>query len=274
MLIPVIDHKYNDRRTPAVLAIVITNFFIFVLFNFRSDYATDFIWRVGLIPAEISIDSLFSHMFFHANWFHVVGNMFYLWFFGRNVERKLGWHFFLGIYFCSGLLAGISQAAAMGDAHVPMIGASGAVMGILGAYLAMFPKRRIDCVYTLLFQTGSIKVIAGLFIFIYFAVDLLFALTVSSATGTAHWAHVGGMVVGAAVAHVLVKVLRFRGFEEIIQITENKDRELQDFSELDYIPDGDNELGLPPIDPIKLEPLEEMKPPPKAPQRKRRFKRR
>ena len=162
----------------------------------------------------------------------------------------------------------------MGDVYVPMIGASGAVMGILGAYLAMFPKRRINCVYTLIFQTGSIRVPASVFIFIYFALDLLFALTVSSATGTAHWAHVGGLIFGAAVVYLLVKVLHYQGYEEIVYIAEDKESDLQDFSELAYIPDGDNELGLPPIDPIKLGPLEEIKPPPEAPRRKRRFKRR
>ena len=273
MIIPITDQSYNERRVVAVYVFMAANFLVFLIFNFRSDYETDILWDVGLVASDFRGSALFTHMFFHGNWFHIVANMFYLWFFGRNVERRLGPHFLVGIFMLSGLFAGYLQCLAESDLDVPMIGASGAVMGILGAYLTLFPRRKIECAYTLLFQTGMVKVVAGVFIFVYFAIDLLLALAVKSATGTAHWAHVGGLLLGAGGIYLIVKAFKYRGYEEIVPLSEDRDKVLDDFSDLDYIPDGDDELGLPPIVPIKLPPPDETERPPKAPHRKHRFKR-
>jgi membrane associated rhomboid family serine protease len=274
MIIPITDKSYNDRKTVAIYVFMAANLLVFLVFNFRSDYGTEIVWDVGLVASEVRTGSLFTHMFFHANWFHLVANMFYFWFFGRNVERRLGPYFLTGTFILSGLFAGYLQCLVESELEVPMIGASGAVMGILGAYLLLFPRRKIECAYTVIFQTGMVKVIAGIFIFIYFAIDLLLALTVKSATGTAHWAHVGGFALGAGVAYLLVKVFKYTGYEEIVPISEDKNAILKDFSELDYIPDGNGEFDLPPIDPIKLPPRGKIVDPPKAPRRKSRFKRR
>jgi len=272
MIIPIIDTGYNERKTYTVYTIMSINLLIFVLFNFRSDYYSIVLEDVGLVPANPGIGNIISHMFFHGDWFHLVGNMFHLWFFGRNVERKAGLHVFIPLYFVSGLSAAMLQVVTSLGSERPMIGASGAIAGVLGAYLVLFPKRKIVCAYFALVQTGTIKVASGIFIFVYFAIDLLMALFANKASGVAHWAHVGGLAFGAGSAYLLFKVIGYSGTEEIVPIVEDKDTIFEDFSELEYIPDIEGEMNLPPIDEITLPPVEDTEVRKTTPKKKRNFK--
>jgi membrane associated rhomboid family serine protease len=108
----------------------------------------DFIYNFGLVPVEVFSKpyQLFTHMFLHGSWLHIIGNMWFLWVFGDNVEDRLGKFKYLLFYVLSGLGAAVIQSLVSfltGAVHVPMVGASGAISGVLGAYLYLFPHARI-----------------------------------------------------------------------------------------------------------------------------------
>ncbi len=152
------------------------------------------------VPAELT---LVTAMFLHAGWWHLVGNMLYLWVFGDNVEDAMGHLRFLLFYLLSGVAAGLAHILANPGSEVPTIGASGAISGVLGAYLVLHPRARVlVMVFFRLFVYLPAYVVLGSYIVLQF-------VYVATGTGgnTALWAHIGGFVAGA----LLVVPLRRRG---------------------------------------------------------------
>lgn len=145
--------------------------------------------------------SILSSMFLHGGLLHIAGNMLFLWVFGNNVEDRFGRVGFLGFYLAAGLAATLAQSYLSADSLVPLIGASGAVAGVLGAYLVMFPRARVT---TLLFyfvlDLPAVVVLAGWFVMqVFQGVGSIRG----AAGGVAYFAHIGGFVVGVAVAALL-----------------------------------------------------------------------
>lgn len=141
-------------------------------------------------------------LFLHGGWLHLLGNMLYLWVFGDDVEERLGRLRFLAFYLLCGWLAALTQVAAEPASRLPVIGASGAIAGVLGAYLALFPRARV----TLLLPLGLLaQVRAVLFLPLWLALQLLSAWVGGPAAGggVAWWAHVGGFAAGLVLAFVL-----------------------------------------------------------------------
>ena len=171
-----------------------------------------------LVPAELS---LFTSMFLHAGWLHLIGNMLYLWIFGNNVEDALGHVRFVGFYLACGLAAALAQAWQAPDSTIPMVGASGAIGGVLGAYLVLFPRARVLVLLPLGLFTQVIRVPAIVVLGFWFVLQFLggFVAGVEGAGaeegGIAYWAHIGGFAAGA----VLVAPLRRRGIGLLKGIT-------------------------------------------------------
>ncbi|MGH9711501.1 MAG: rhomboid family intramembrane serine protease, partial [Candidatus Acidiferrales bacterium] len=142
---------------------------------------------------------LFTSMFLHAGWLHIIGNMWFLWLFGPNVEDRLGPSPYLGFYLVCGLGAGIAQTLFSLGSTIPGLGASGAIAGVLGAYVIFFPSSRILTLVTLFFWWFFARLPAVLFIGLWFAVQFfsgIGSLGSSQTGGVAWWAHVGGFLLG------------------------------------------------------------------------------
>jgi membrane associated rhomboid family serine protease len=171
--------------------------------------------RWGFIPSQLNILKLILSMFLHGSFFHVFGNMLYLWIVGCNMEDDWGWPRFIGLYLLSGMAAGLIHAAYGSNMTTPCIGASGAVAGVMGAFLIQHFRTKIRFVYFfLLFLRpiwGTFRVWAGVVLPFWFLMEFLYAGS-GVQTGTAHWAHVGGFAFG--VIAVLVTKTMTTGQEE------------------------------------------------------------
>ncbi len=148
------------------------------------------------LPAPV-IKSLFSSMFLHVGFLHVGGNMLYLWIFGNNVEDELGHSKFLIFYLLCGVIAAYSHAFIESESKVPMVGASGAVSGILGAYFLLFPRAKILTLIPIGFFITTIRIPALAVIGVWVLGQLMYAVTsVKGQGGIAWFAHIGGFIAG------------------------------------------------------------------------------
>lgn len=154
-----------------------------------------------LVPAELT---LFTSMFLHGGFLHLAGNMLYLWIFGNNIEDALGKVRFLIFYFLCGIVAACGQIAQDPDSTIPMVGASGAISGVLGAYLLLYPHARVLVLVPLGFFMQMMKIPAGWVLGLWFVLQLVSsALTSSEGGGVAWFAHIGGFVAGMLLVPVL-----------------------------------------------------------------------
>jgi membrane associated rhomboid family serine protease len=160
----------------------------------------------ALVPARLARDplafglSLFTSQFLHSGWFHFLSNMWVLFIFGDNVEDRMTPARFLGFYLLSGAAAGFLQASLSPGSGVPVLGASGAIAGVLGAYMLFFPSARVLTLVPLGFL-WFVEVPAVVFLGLWFVLQLLSGLGAAAAvSGVAWWAHVGGFVFGLAAA--------------------------------------------------------------------------
>jgi membrane associated rhomboid family serine protease len=142
---------------------------------------------------------IFSSMFLHGGWFHIINNMWVLYIFGDNVEARMGGIRYLIFYLLSGIAAGLLQSYILPSSEVPMIGASGAIAGVLGAYLVLSPNSRIASLVPIFFIFTIIEIPAFVFLLFWFVSQLysgLFAIQGGGASGIAWWAHIGGFMFG------------------------------------------------------------------------------
>ena len=175
--------------------------------------------RFGVVPAELMADlekgrifgeetlAIFTSMFLHVNLIHLVGNLIYLWIFGNNIEDRLGRLGFILFYFGGGVAAAIAQVAIDPTSHIPMVGASGAISAILGAYLILFPGARILSLVFLGFFYQLIEVPALIVLGFWFVLQLIDGLgslgLAGAEGGVAFFAHIGGFVVGVSVGLIV-----------------------------------------------------------------------
>ena len=179
-----------------------------------------FLMRWGYRAAEPSLITLITSMFLHGGWLHIIGNMLFLWIYGDNVEHRLGHVGYLGAYLASGAAATLGYAAVLpADAgYTPLVGASGAISGVLGCYFVWFPRNRVRLLIALLpFYVDVWKVNARVVLGIYVIIDNLlpFLLTSSATSGVAHGAHLGGFLAGAAGAVVIDRLSVRRGHDHV-----------------------------------------------------------
>ena len=207
-MFPFRDHNPSEKIPYVVLALMAINILVFLgeQVTITTDRDQIVFWgHYALIPALISdghgYTGLVTHMFLHGGFFHIAGNMLFLWIFGDNMEEELGHLGFLLFYLACGVGAGLIQYAASPFSPIPMVGASGAIAGVMGGYLLFFPKARVDVLLFFIIIIRVIPVPAWIMLGIWFAIQLFSGLgTSADAGGVAYWAHAGGFVVGLVLA--------------------------------------------------------------------------
>ncbi len=187
--------------------LIVANVVVF-LYEQSLGYAAErFIHVYGLVPRRFGADvtPLFTSMFLHGGWMHLIGNMLYLHIFGDNVEDRVGHGRFLALYFVGGTVAGIAQVAANPHSALPMVGASGAIAAVTGAYFVFYPRARIVTLVPIFVFLQIVEIPAVFFLLLWFAYQLMlgigsFGMDVG---GVAFWAHVGGFLAGMVLAPIL-----------------------------------------------------------------------
>src|SRR5690348_9101332 len=143
------------------------------------------------------VSHVFTSMFLHGSWMHLLGNMWFLWLFGNNVEDSMGRVRYLIFYLLCGVAAAMLQVVANPRSEIPMVGASGAISGVMGAYLVLYPRVRVHCLIFLGFFITTVTLPAWTMLLYWFGLQFvsgLFGLMASEGGGVAFWAHIGGFV--------------------------------------------------------------------------------
>jgi membrane associated rhomboid family serine protease len=223
LILPLYDDSPVPRPPVATFALIAGCTAVFLWQQgLPSRAAVEAIYRFGMIPAVIfgqvelpahlkvlpAPMTLITSMFLHGAWAHLLGNMLFLWLFGRGVESALGAARLLLFYLTCGIAAGLTQAFTNPGEEVPMIGASGAIAGVLGAYLVLHPRGNVTVLVWFFIFIRLIAVPAVILLGLWFLLQLLSAVaTDPNEPGVAFWAHVGGFLAGMA----LVLLFRRRG---------------------------------------------------------------
>ncbi|KAA9005735.1 rhomboid family intramembrane serine protease [Histidinibacterium aquaticum] len=206
-MFPIRDHNPSQSTPVVVFALIAINVAVF-LYDLVAVQSTAelsrFYARYALVPAFISqgegLTGIVTHMFLHGGIMHLAGNMLFLWVFGDNLEDEMGHVGFLLFYLASGFAAGFAQYIGAPFSQVPMVGASGAIAGVMGGYLLLFPKAKIDVFIFLIIIIRIIPVPAWIMLLIWFGLQVINGVSADLyAGGTAYWAHAGGFVAGLAL---------------------------------------------------------------------------
>lgn len=217
-MIPLRD-SVRSRTFPIVnLTIIVLNLIVYFLEVSVEPYQLNQIYYTfGLTPAEV-LNTIFTGasltpvlvnfitaMFIHGGWVHVIGNMLFLWVFGDNVEDRLGHFKYLLFYLAAGIVGSVAHIITNPTSTVPVVGASGAVAGVLGAYIIAFPRSRILALVPIIIIFTLMEIPAVVFIALWFLIQLFngVASLGGAANPVAYWAHVGGFIMGA----VLIKTM-------------------------------------------------------------------
>lgn len=211
-MIPITDSIKSFRKPIVMYGLIVINVAIFIWQYFILPDPRIVIREFGFIPAEFfstfDFSSIITSMFIHGSLGHLLGNMLYLYIFGDNVEDVLGHLGFLIAYIFWGTVAAITQGLLNPTSNIPMVGASGAISGVIGAYFVFFPASRIvTLVFIPPFFVEAILVPAWFYLGFWFLMQLfsgIVSLPFMNMGGVAFWAHVGGFVAGYATAKVLM----------------------------------------------------------------------
>ena len=216
-MIPIRDENPTRLKPVVTVGIIVANVAVYA-FQFMLPLPDQerFVYVFGSIPALVTRDflllpslpahwaTLFTSMFVHGGLFHLGGNMLYLWIFGNNIEDHLGHVRFVFFYLVCGLTAGLSHVVADPASTVPMVGASGAISGVLGAYLLLYPRARVQVLVWFFFFVRFVYVPAFLVLGIWFIMQLTGVLGsgYNGQGGIAWFAHIGGFLAGMILVHL------------------------------------------------------------------------
>jgi membrane associated rhomboid family serine protease len=203
--------------TPTVtLTLIAMNVLMFLVQLAMGPYSMDeFVLRYGIVPDRLHYSSLVTAMFLHGGWLHLLGNMWFLWIFGKSVEDVMGHAKYLGFYMICGVLSGIIHVLFNFYSRVPTIGASGAIAGVMGAYLIEFPRARIVTLVPIFIFITTLEIPAAFLLLYWFAIQFFsgFGSIGSSQVasgGVAWFAHVGGFLAGMLLVKVMGTKPRYR----------------------------------------------------------------
>ncbi|MCE0506981.1 rhomboid family intramembrane serine protease [Roseivivax sp. GX 12232] len=207
-MFPIRDHNPSGRTPFVTYGLIAANVLIF--FGYYGLFADPaalgaFFSTWALVPAEVSsgggLTGFVTSMFLHGGIMHLSGNMLFLFIFGDNVEDEMGHAAYAGFYLASGLGAGLAQYVTAPLSPVPMVGASGAIAGVMGAYLLLFPKARVDILVILVIIFRMITIPAWIMLALWLGMQFLGGFnSAADGGGTAYWAHAGGFVIGLVLA--------------------------------------------------------------------------
>jgi membrane associated rhomboid family serine protease len=234
-MIPLKDNLSTKRFPIVTLTLIVLNILIFMyelslgpelLYFFRryavvpatffdGGYYDIFGHKQSISPLEM-VFPLVTSMFLHGGYIHIAGNMLYLWIFGDNIEDRLGSFRFLLLYIASGLVAATAHLIMNSESEVPSLGASGAVSGVLGAYILLYPKAKILTIFPILFFLQFFELPAFFFIGTWLIQQLLYGMVLfwvpgNESGGIAWWAHIGGFIAGFTFL-MMLKPQKFRSY--------------------------------------------------------------
>lgn len=198
------------NSTPSVtLALIFLNTLCFLFEMAQPMYLRNsFIEHYGLVPDHLYLPAFVTSMFLHGGWLHLIGNMWFLWVFGSHIEDAIGSGRFLIFYLISGVASALVQFVISIGSPVPTIGASGAIAGVMGAFLILYPRVRVVTLIFVLFFVTTYDLPAALMLIYWFALQLLSGVTslssVTQAQNIAWFAHVGGFLVGILLIRVFL----------------------------------------------------------------------
>ncbi|NDV99740.1 rhomboid family intramembrane serine protease [Salipiger sp. PrR002] len=206
-MFPIRDHNPSGRTPYVTYGLILANVAIFLSYwgLFGDPRALNaFFDRWALFPAHIAegygYSGILTSMFLHGGVMHLLGNMLFLFIFGDNIEDALGHVRYLLFYLAAGVAAALLQFVADPTSTVPTVGASGAIAGVMGAYLLMFPKARVDILIILIIIFKVLPVPAWLLLAVWFGMQIFSGIGSAGAEGgVAYWAHVGGFLAGIAM---------------------------------------------------------------------------
>jgi len=235
-MVPIPLHDHIRRQTLPLLtfALIAANVLVFFVELWLGPQVDEVVFHLGIIPARYTVPHialrhtpsalflpLLASMFLHGGWLHLLGNMLFLFVFGRSIEDRYGHLKFLLIYLLGGLAGALAHIILNAGSRVPTIGASGAIAGVLGAYFISYPRARITTLVPVLFFFWTIEVPALVLLGYWFLIQFfsgyqMQAIQSATAGGVAWWAHVGGFVAGFVLA-VIFRPQRRRVLE-IVQL--------------------------------------------------------
>ncbi len=201
------DNSYRKTFPIITYALIALNLLVFVLELTGGDA---FIYSWSFVPGRFQLNptgefiTIFSAMFMHAGWIHLLGNMLYLWIFGDNVEDRVGRFKFLLFYLACGIAATFAQFIFSASSNIPNLGASGAIAGVLGAYLLLFPRGRVMMLFFRIITPVPAWVALGFWIVLQLISGAGSLATASQTGGVAYMAHIGGFITG------MILILPFR----------------------------------------------------------------
>jgi membrane associated rhomboid family serine protease len=221
-VIPLRDENPSSTVPVVTRTLIVINVVMFLFEVSLGPALGPFVMHWGLVPARAlaalgggfplagALVPVVSSTFLHGSWMHVIGNMWYLWIFGDNVEDRMGHGRFLAFYFAAGIASGVLHTVMNPGSAVPTIGASGAIAGVLGAYLVLFPRARVLTlvpifVFFQLMALPAVIVLGLWFVFQFFSGALAIAYTTATTGGTAWWGHIGGFALGMLLGRVLAR---------------------------------------------------------------------
>jgi len=227
---------YRDEnetvRTPLItIALIATNAVGWIVLQGAGapQYVAASVCNLGLVPGELTmlarvgdalpmgaglacvidpgrqIEHVFTSMFLHGSWMHLLGNMWFLWLFGNNVEDSMGHARYLAFYLLCGVAAALAQVAADPGSIVPMVGASGAIGGVMGAYLILYPRVRVFCLVPIGFYATTIALPAWAMLGYWMLLQVLGGAMTQGGGGVAYAAHIGGFASGALLVKLLAR---------------------------------------------------------------------
>jgi membrane associated rhomboid family serine protease len=223
MLFPLYDENPTKSVPWMTILLIVANVLVFLyeLSLQSSGQLQQFFQTAALVPYEIThlskltpgvtnigVLAFFTSMFMHAGWLHILGNMWYLWIFGNNIEETLGSVRYIFFYLLCGLGGGIGHILSQPNSQIPTLGASGAIAGVLAGYLVLFPTARIVTIIPIFIFLQVIRVPAIILIGLWFLIQILSgagSLTSQAAAGTAWFAHVGGFITGIVLILLLAR---------------------------------------------------------------------
>ena len=210
-MFPLRDHNPSGATPYVTWALIAINCVVYVMTADWGLDMRDFWLRNALFPGAVRhgemLHGLVSHMFLHGGILHLAGNMLFLWVFGVNLEEQLGHVLFAAFYLACGLVAALAYVLSDPGSMVPMVGASGAIAGVMGGYVLLFPRARIDVMFYFVLLYKIWPVPAWVVLGLWFALQVGSEIIAGTSGGVAHMAHIGGFVAGLALCIPLWLVL-------------------------------------------------------------------
>ena len=219
-MIPIRDRNPSGTFPYVTIGIIVINILIFLYELSLGSGLGEFIMKFGVVPLKVSyysqvpdltfINTFFpfiSSMFLHGGFVHLIGNMWFLWIFGDNIEDKLGHFRFIAFYFLCGIIASSVHVFFNSQSNVPCVGASGAIAGVLGAYMVTFPRARVITIVPLFVFIQVMElpaiVVLGFWFVIQFFNGAASITASASGAGVAWWAHIGGFAAGVIILYII-----------------------------------------------------------------------